>query len=365
MEFEFDKEMDAILRRARVGEAVTSTDAHLDADEISAYAENAVSEAARMRYTAHLADCARCRKILSNVITLNSEAETETASSVVAAAVKVEKTPWYRRFFAFPQAAYAMGAMVLLFSGFFVYLVLQNLSPADRAAVSYSTNTANRAAPQNAPALSSNANTAANTSGLTANTSVPMNAPANTGNTAPLSSSNSTVTAATPAERKLAEAETDAPVTDVQPMMTPAATPAAKPMVKDEDADDKNLAKQQQNQPSPAGAVREEKNKRDKEEAFRMNESAEGRKDQQKAKTMRSAPEDAKKRAGEQRSVGGKTFNNVGGIWFDAAYTNQKQKTVRRGTSEYQKLDAGLRSIADQLGGTVVVLWKSKAYRIQ
>ena len=69
--------------------------------------------------------------------------------------------------------------------------------------------------------------------------------------------------------------------------------------------------------------------------------------------------------SGETRGVGGKTFNNVGGIWFDSAVGKQKQKTVRRGTSEYQKLDAGLRSIADSLGGTVVILWGGKVYRIQ
>jgi hypothetical protein len=69
--------------------------------------------------------------------------------------------------------------------------------------------------------------------------------------------------------------------------------------------------------------------------------------------------------AGETRGAGGKTFRNVGGIWFDSAYTSQPQTTVRRGTGEYQRLDSGLRSIADSLGGTVVVLWKVKAYRIQ
>jgi hypothetical protein len=69
--------------------------------------------------------------------------------------------------------------------------------------------------------------------------------------------------------------------------------------------------------------------------------------------------------AGETRQVSGKTFRNVGGIWFDSAYTSQRQKTVNRGTSEYQKLDAGLRSIGDQLSGTVVVVWGRKAYRIQ
>ena len=68
---------------------------------------------------------------------------------------------------------------------------------------------------------------------------------------------------------------------------------------------------------------------------------------------------------GETRSVGGKTFRNVGGIWFDAAYTTQQQTTVRRGTEDFRKLDSGLRSIAENLGGTVVVVWKGKAYRIQ
>src|SRR5215204_7423601 len=99
MEFEFDKEIDAMLRKARVGEAATSQAAHLDADELSAFAENAVSDAARTRFTAHLADCRRCRKILSNTILLNSEAAAETASSAVSAPVVEARVPWYRKFF--------------------------------------------------------------------------------------------------------------------------------------------------------------------------------------------------------------------------------------------------------------------------
>src|SRR4051812_22056927 len=114
MEVGFDKEIDAILRRARADEVVTSPGAHLDADEISAFAENALPEKLRQSYTAHFADCTRCRKFLSNVILLNSEAETETASSAVPAKIAEVKTPWYRKLFVFPQLAYAMGAMVLL-----------------------------------------------------------------------------------------------------------------------------------------------------------------------------------------------------------------------------------------------------------
>ena len=37
---------------------------HLDADELSAYAENALPAAARARYTEHLAECSRCRELV-------------------------------------------------------------------------------------------------------------------------------------------------------------------------------------------------------------------------------------------------------------------------------------------------------------
>ena len=65
------------------------------------------------------------------------------------------------------------------------------------------------------------------------------------------------------------------------------------------------------------------------------------------------------------RSVGGKTFNNRNGAWYDSAYKNQATMNFRRGTDEYKKLDSGLRNIADTIGGTVVLVWKGKAYRVQ
>src|SRR6185295_2093535 len=44
-----------------------SGDAHLDADELSAYAENALPPTTRARYTKHLADCVRCRQIVAQL----------------------------------------------------------------------------------------------------------------------------------------------------------------------------------------------------------------------------------------------------------------------------------------------------------
>jgi hypothetical protein len=65
------------------------------------------------------------------------------------------------------------------------------------------------------------------------------------------------------------------------------------------------------------------------------------------------------------RTAGGKKFEFRNGIWYDTAYTGQGKKDVKRGTDKFLRLDAGLRSIADQIGGTVVVVWNGQAYKIK
>src|SRR5438128_557021 len=69
-------EMDRLLRRyaRRNAETLPGEDgqaanggAHMDADELNAYAEGALPEAARVRYFAHLADCDTCRKLVTEL----------------------------------------------------------------------------------------------------------------------------------------------------------------------------------------------------------------------------------------------------------------------------------------------------------
>jgi outer membrane biosynthesis protein TonB len=67
----------------------------------------------------------------------------------------------------------------------------------------------------------------------------------------------------------------------------------------------------------------------------------------------------------EIRTFGGKSFRKKNGIWYDSAYAGQSTKKVKRSADDYKKLDGGLRSIADRLGGTVVIVWNGKAYKIQ
>jgi Putative zinc-finger len=73
-------------------------------------------------------------------------------------------------------------------------------------------------------------------------------------------------------------------------------------------------------------------------------------------------------RATETRSVGGRQFRRQGSAWVDTAYTSGRATVnVRRGSEQYRALVAdepGLRSIAEQLGGEVIVVWSGRAYRI-
>jgi hypothetical protein len=373
MEIEFDKEIDAILRKARGGEVATSFDSHIDADEIAAFAENSLSDLTRQRYTAHLADCKRCRKILSNVIALNSEAELETASSAVLPEIAEAKTPWYRKLFAFPQIAYTMGGLVLVFGGFLGFLALKNLTNSSSSDVSFSTDKTaqmEKSAPQSAPPIFSNSNsmsvnTVANSTMTNSTASKPTTS---TANSAPILQSN-TPTSDAPTEKKSTAPEINATPSVNQPTTMPAPKPQEGIVAEDNKDLAKTEPRTEADKPDAAGAVRDEDKNRKREDSYSDDrENKDAVVNQQKLKTMRSAPiSPAKKNSevGETRTVSGKTFNNVGGIWFDSAVGKQKQKTVKRGTDEYLRLDSGLRSIADQLGGTVVILWSGKAYRIQ
>jgi hypothetical protein len=70
--------------------------------------------------------------------------------------------------------------------------------------------------------------------------------------------------------------------------------------------------------------------------------------------------------APETRSVGGRKFRKQGSAWVDLKFkSSMSVKTVARGSEEFSSLDSGLRSIASQLSGEIIVVWKSKAYRIR
>jgi hypothetical protein len=85
----------------------------------------------------------------------------------------------------------------------------------------------------------------------------------------------------------------------------------------------------------------------------------------ERSKKVVESKDDKLEKSNEAISVGGKTFKRENNVWYDSTYRGQATTNVARGTNEYKKLDAGLRGIAENLGGTIVVVWKQKAYRIQ
>lgn len=389
MELDFDKEINALLRQAaRSGEFVSTTGQnHLDADEISAFAENALPEKRRNVYIKHFAECDRCRTILSNTILLNSEAEIEAASSAVAAPVTeiaAEKVPWYRKMFLMPNLAYTMGGLVLVFGGMLGFLVLQNINKIGVSDVSR--------VQENAPARSSGPNASDDGISYSAN-STASNANATASNSATTMSNTSTNSAAAATNSAASNSEI---FSSNKPSVQPTA-PAELQQNPAKPIDDVMLAEKNEAKDAKEAELND-KNKSPDTDAKRNDEFAKG--------STAAAPPPAPKAAAPQPSitsrseenlsrvepkqkkrdratisgainntkqVGGKTFNRVGGVWIDSAYNQNgssnmslpRTKSIRRGSSEYQKLDKQVRIIAESLDGAVIVVWRDGAYRIQ
>ena len=374
MELEFDKEIDAILRKARGGGGTSVNAGHLDADTIAAYAENALPASGRVLYTEHLADCGRCRKQLSHAIAMNREAVAAAASTPWP---PVEKAvPWYAKLFQVRNLAVAMGALVLVFSGVLGFMVLkrQNEMAANNAIVSQAPEPEAGRGPYFSESVPANANTAtaaANTSAAPQNAAVPgmMGSASNTAPSAATGDAGKTTVAEESSldDRKafaIDGASGGAP--EPKPMAPAAAAPppADQPKTEGYRGNEDKLA-----------AGRDEKEKdvattTSRESRSRMDRDAVSESLKKSGPTRAGPLNNAQQQNSNiydmsvTRSVGGKTFANRNGAWYDTMYAGQSVKMVRRGSDDFKKLDSGLRNIANELYGTVIVVWKGKAYRI-
>lgn len=362
MELNFDKEIDAILRKARDGEtafAAKSAQTHLDADTLSAFAENALPEKAKMRATTHLADCDRCRKILSNLILLASETESEIVHAD-AKEILAPPVPWYRKLFVFPNLVYSLGALALVFGGLIVFTVLQNFKSLENATVSQ---VSNKSMDTKSAPSAANTNSAMSVSNsVMANTA--FNSNANFAANKPSAPLNEMPKASPPIEKDSDTYENyGSPTTEEaqqpqnnQPLNLAKDKPAA---VASQDAKEPVRA---ENKP-----LEVDKNKADDEKLREKQELPSPQASGAIAKSARKKVQNEidSTKTGETTNVGGKTFRRSNNVWYDAAYSNQPTTNITRGSGEYKKLDSGLRSIAENLGGTIVIVWKSKAYRIQ
>lgn len=380
MEPDFDKEIDALLRRETGGRTITISEfaggIHLDADEITAFAEKMVPPGVRESFIEHFAACDRCRKVLLNTAWLNAEQEQDEQASV-AAPVEIA-VPWYRRLLLFPNLAYVMGGLVVLFAGFIGVSVIYNSfggrssqvsqvefdkvpaasGPSDASELDYATNS-------NASTFSANSsyNTAANTgtaSSANANRTAPANAVANQ---APRD-----VTAMERPEPTAAA--TPAPATKRDDSQVTADGVSARRIMQDKGlqapaGEKENKVEMQRARPVPmrtpaappakAAAGNERPNARAAEADLSM----------KKVQVPPASISGGSSTFTSRKQVSGRTFELRQGAWYDTAYRGQSTINVRRNTETYRKLDRGLRGIAESLIGTVVTVWDGKAYRIQ
>src|SRR5437763_17021964 len=119
-----DPQMEVLLRRFTGGLSGEAANDHLDADEMSAFAEGGLPPAARAQYVSHLADCDQCRKQVSG-LAIAAGAVARTEQSV---AEKIERRRFWQilaGFFAIPVLRYAAFAAVLLIVAGVAFIALR------------------------------------------------------------------------------------------------------------------------------------------------------------------------------------------------------------------------------------------------
>lgn len=141
----FDREMDSLLRRTARAPAVArgngagaaKPDMHLDADELAAFAEGALPEAARMSAVSHLVDCGECRALAVNLTrAAGVEAKLEkhaAAASASPARESVPKRGWLASIFAPRALRYVAPALAVCLVAVVSFIALRSRGGLERA----------------------------------------------------------------------------------------------------------------------------------------------------------------------------------------------------------------------------------------
>ncbi|HEY2961832.1 MAG TPA: hypothetical protein VGJ37_05415 [Pyrinomonadaceae bacterium] len=390
-----NSEIDLLLRRLsrRDGNGVHDTeldDGHLDADELSVYAQNAAPPAARARYIEHLAECATCRRLAAE-LSLSLGATTAAQVETVAA------PGWLKQFLAslfspmvLRYAVPALGVIVVMVVGF---VVLRQQRAHEFARV----NSEPKAV------VPEKARPEAPVSGYSSPEATPSNSPqqrSENGTTKPVETKPEKETIATDTARGAAQplAKADRGVAELQPgtaAAAPPAAPKAAPAESDADKKAEDAAKKEPGAVAQTVEIKREQAKESTRDDFRRsNDVAANEADQSKTKAAPSqtsgfmagraraaAPsgtqetkraEESKDNANnyvETRSIAGRQFRKERGIWIDTAYDSSTATVnMARSSEQFRALVADepvIGTIAKQLDGEVIVVWKGRAYRIR
>ena len=398
MRQETNNEIDLLLRRLgrRADSGVSDPDAgHLDADELNSYAENVLPAVARARYTEHLAECSSCRNL---VVQLSS-----AAGVVVAPERAVVPAPsGLRNFLAslfsplvLRYAIPALGLAVIAVIGFTVFRTDQSAGN-DVAQRSSGPASANEQVKAPSTGYSSDSklddSKSAQSATPDAGTINMSKAPA------PAPPAGEKISAPT-GDANAAAAEPPPSRTEAQPVIanTPASSPT--PMAKATEINDRKVQeleaqKKEVDRLRQLEAAREPKREsayaQSKDEARRSaNEAAppaaagtqsapagKPKEDLAKARSQRGTGTGTFHTAGpgdrddaETRTVAGRRFRRQRSVWIDTAYSSSTETMdLTRGSERFRALVAdepAIKTIADQLDGEIIVVWKGRAYRIR
>lgn len=368
------------------GDGNDSFSDHLDADELNSYVEGVVPAAARARYTEHLVDCAVCRGIVVGLTQASGAATHYEASELKSGLGFFEKLG---ALFSPAVLRFAIPALVLTAAIGISFLALRQPRRPELVARNEPVDATTSVAPPKqtdlAPRQSSNQTPPATQKG--------DNLPANTDSSKEDSPKNEKTagdagTGIVADQRAASEAAKDADkagavagLSEVRPSYAPEPKAAAPPPAKaaSSDVGAFGLAKEQ--------PVNREERERQRDDITRSQPSDEhgpnrsavprtGGLATQRTEVVtarRAGPSSSdKKNKGaevESRSVSGRRFIREGDAWVDTAYESPRATVkVVRGSEQFRALVAdepGLGTIAQQLDGVIIVVWKNRAYRIQ
>ena len=373
---------------------------HLDADELNSYVANALPAAARARYTAHLADCSSCRKLVVELSAAQGPVPSQQGTFVAAPSglksfLASLFSPMVLRY-----AVPALGLIIVAVVGIGVWRQQrmgssvaqlndreQNTTPLASqpegqapAAHGYFDSDAGtktderqrqaaapvtkedqvaKVAPVTRDAAPAVANQPAETTGTAAATEAPPPAPK-----------------AVPAEdepERGAEREKQKKAEGAAPQTAAPASKLAKDGVDKARADDakKNESQKTDTSVSVTAGIAARRDIVVRPAKGAGTEATQDSKPAPAQEKMRSQSRSEEKEADEveTRSVAGRRFRKSGRVWIDTAFDSSKSiTTVARGSEQYRALVAdepSIRKIADELDGEIVVVWKGSTYRIR
>lgn len=380
MKQETNNEIDLLLRRLSRRQEVPVSEAdsdHLDADELSAYAENALPAGARARYTEHLADCSKCREI---VVQLSGSVPVVVAKETVPAVAPSGLRKVLASFFSPMVLRYAVPALGLIVVAAIGFVALRsrqapvNVAQADRQAQSPAVSAETQQSPSGF--YDSNDGRTKSSSPQTARQPDAEKPSAVAEEPAPPSGppSGDVASPKTVAPAQRTEVETAANAAPARAEPAPAPSPTVDEMRfevqgrrNEERAQGRDLAKQK-----TVEGVQEQEKKVGEFQSARERPPAPGAgaATTQAGRSLGMIDKAEKDRDdGVIRSVAGRRFRKQSGMWVDTGYSaDSKIFDVARGSERFRSLVADepeIKRIADELDGVVIVVWKGRTYRIR